>query len=83
MHSDYKTSVTNIVKNPETLKDESNPEAIKKVSVKYVKNLLTNRDPHPDYSEDIRIKKLLHNERMKEDVEDDEPVLTRRRFEAT
>ena len=51
--------------------------------VTYVKNLLTNRQPKPEFEEDLFLKKSLHEARMKEEIIDDEPVLTRRRFEAT
>ena len=37
----------------------------------YCVKLLTNREPKPKYKEDIELKKLVHEERMKEIVDDD------------
>ena len=48
------------------------PEKIKEASVKYLTNLLTNRNPSEGYELDIKVKEIIHNVRMNEEIEDDE-----------
>ena len=48
------------------------PERIKEASVKYLTNLLTNRNPSEGYEMDIKVKEIIHNVRMNEEIEDDE-----------
>ena len=47
------------------------PEEIKRVSLKYCVNMLTNRLPNPGYVEQFEKKKYLHSIRMKENIEGD------------
>ena len=56
---------------PITKKEVNTPEEIKRVSIEYCQNLLTNRDPKPDFIEDLELKKLIHKIRMEETLEDD------------
>ena len=53
-----------MVKDPEA-------EEIKKVSLAHCVKLLTNREPKPKFKEDIELKKLVHEERRREIVEDE------------
>ena len=40
---------------PTTNEEVNTPEGIKRVSIDYCQNLLTNRDPKPEYSEDLEM----------------------------
>ena len=75
--------VPTVIRNPETNKEETEPRRIRDVSVKYVKKLLTNRNPKEEYKEDMEMKRLLHENRMNVDVdsEENENILTRSQFE--
>ena len=75
--------VPTVIRNPDTGKEETNPEKIKDVSVKFVRNLLTNRKPREEYVEDLRMKRLLHNARMEENTSDIDTSLSRNDFEAS
>ena len=55
-----------VVTNPETGEDVDTPKQIKKVTLQYCKQLLTKRKPKEEYREDIEVKELLHDLRMKE-----------------
>ena len=59
------------VVDPKTGKEVNTPEEIKRVSLEYCHELLTNRDPKPEYIEDIKYKKIIHEIRMEEIIEDD------------
>ena len=59
------------------------PEDIKRVSLQYCVDLLTNRKPKEDYSEKKFLKDLVHLFRMEETCEDDIQELTIDRFEKT
>ena len=76
-------TVPTVIKDPDTNKEEDSPTKIKQISVKYVKNLLTNSRPKQGFEEDIEMKRALHNKRMNESIEDDEPLLSRGWFEKT
>ena len=54
---------------------------IKRVSLEYCKNLLTNRKPSKGFEEDITFKQFIHERRMKENIGDDIEVLTIEMFE--
>ena len=50
------------------------PEELKRVSVAYLSNLLTNRDPKDEYKQNLQILKLLHEQRMTEECVDEEDL---------
>ena len=60
-----------VIKDPITNKLVTDVESIKKVSLKYCVDLLTNRKPKPEYEQFIEMKKEIHNERMAEVIEND------------
>ena len=45
------------------------PEELKTASVKYLSNLLTNREPKEEYKRNLEIVKQLHEIRMSEELE--------------
>ena len=47
------------------------PEEIKRVSIDYCQDLLTNKAPRDDFIEDLDFKRAIHEIRMNEDVEND------------
>ena len=55
-----------VVKDPESGEEIYDAEEMKKVSLAYWVKLLTNREPKPKFKEDIELKKLVHEERMRE-----------------
>ena len=57
----------------------SEPERIKETVLHYCKSILTNRPPKDEY-EDVKIKKILHEVRMQEKVEDDVELLSLEMF---
>ena len=75
--------VPTIIKDPLTNKEETDPKKIKEISVKYVKELLTNRKPEEEYKVDLETKDMLHNERMMEEIPEEEQTLKREQFEET
>ena len=56
---------------PVTKKEVNTPEEIKRVSIQYCQTLLTNREPKPDFIEDLKMKDILHFVRMEEVLEND------------
>ena len=60
-----------MVKDPETEVEITDPAEIRKVSLAYCVNLLTNRAPKEDFKEEVDLKILVHDARMKEILEDD------------
>ena len=48
-----------VLKDPKTNQDVNTPAGIKKVSIDYCQDLLTNRDPKPDYVEDLLLKTIM------------------------
>ena len=59
------------VLNPESGALVYSPNEIKDVSLKYCVKLLTNREPKSNFKEIIERNRLMHQERMKEEVNDD------------
>ena len=57
---------------PETEEMLYEPEQIKEASRKYLTKLLTNRKPNEGYENDIKVKEIIHDVRMKESIVDDE-----------
>ena len=64
------------VVHPETGILVTSPKAIKKVSLDYCVKLLTNREPKDSFKKILETKESLHQERMREEVEDDLGELT-------
>ena len=60
-----------ILKDPDTGKELSKPDEIKKASLNYCIKLLTNRRPKEEYRDIIEDLEKVHKERMNEKVEDD------------
>ena len=60
-----------VINDPETGEDVYTPEEIKKVSLKYLVNLLKTKVPKPEYAEIIAKKKELHYKRMEEEITND------------
>ena len=56
---------------PKTKEEVNTPAGIKKVSIDYCQDLLTNREPKADYKEDLELKQIIHQVRMVEKVEND------------
>ena len=54
-----------------TNKEVDTPEEIKRVSIDYCEELLTNRAPKEDFEEDLEFKQIIHKVRMEEEVEND------------
>ena len=56
---------------PKTKKEVNTPEEIKRVSLDYCEELLTNRKPKDDFKEDLEFKQIVHRVRMEEKVDND------------
>ena len=56
---------------PKTLKDVNTPQEIKRVSLEYYKELLTNMKPKAEYVEDLELKRVIHEVRIDEQIEND------------
>ena len=61
----------------------TNPSDIKRVSLQYCQELLTNRNPKDGFEVDIEIKYQIHEARMMEKVDDDLDSITEQMFEET
>ena len=48
------------------------PEKLKQASMNYLSSLLKNREPKDEYIEDFKTLRILHESRMKEEIENDE-----------
>ena len=75
--------VATVIIDPKTKFEVSEPEEIKRVSLQYCVDLLTNRKPKAEYEEEFNLKKIIHKVRMEEIIEDDILVLTHNMLEAT
>ena len=75
--------VATAIIDPKTKLEVSEPEEIKRVSLQYCVDLLTNRKPKAEYEEEFNLKKIIHRVRMEEIIEDDILVLTHNMLEAT
>ena len=51
-----------------------NPEELKRASVDYLSSLLRNRDPKEGYEEDLKMLRILHEQRLNEECSDDESL---------
>ena len=72
-----------VVKDPKTGELVSSVEEIKRVSLSYCCDLLTNRLPRTDFIVEIELKSLLHEVRYNEVSEDDIQLLTIDQFHDT
>ena len=60
-----------VLNDPKTKNEVNSPDGIKKVSIDYCADLLTNRDPKHEYLEDLEFKQIIHEIRMNEHIKDD------------
>ena len=60
-----------VIIDPKTKAEVNTPAGIKKVVVEYCQELLTNRDPKTEFIEDLELKRMIHEVRMKEEINDD------------
>ena len=67
---------------PVSGKEATSPDAIKKISLEYCSNLLTNREPDSDYLVDVGVKRYSHEQRMVH-MEDDDTELTDTQIQET
>ena len=72
-----------ILTDPKTGAEVSTPDDIKRVSLQYCKDLLTNREPKEEFIEDVLLKELVHCARMSESIENDIEELSIERFNET
>ena len=73
---------TTIIKDPVTKSEVNTIEEIKRVSLNYCKDLLTNRDPKPGFEDILLWKYNVHEERMIEYLPNEEPELSLSMFNA-
>ena len=67
-----------VIIDPSTKKSVTDTEEIKRISLKYCVDLLTNREPKEGFEEIIAMKRNVHKERMKEII--DEEIEFNRKF---
>ena len=72
-----------ILTDPKTGAEVSTPDDIKRVSLQYCRDLLTNREPKEEYIEDMLIKEIVHCARMSETIENYIDELSIDRFNET
>ena len=60
-----------VVIDPKKNSEVTSPDEIKRVSLQYCVDLLTNRKPKEDFEDDLWWKQIVHNMRMEERFEDD------------
>ena len=60
-----------VLKDPKTGKEVSTPDEIKRVSLEYCVDLLTAKEPPEKFADHINGLKHIHEERMKEKIDDD------------
>ena len=66
--SKKENDVPSVVKDPKTNELIFHPSGIKKASVQYCKNLLTNREPLEAFKKDLEWKERVHHVRMNEEL---------------
>ena len=69
-----------VIEDPDTEELLFDAESIKAASLKYLKDLLTNRDPREGYENDLKVIKILHNKRMAEQNDENNEELTKDDF---
>ena len=72
-----------VLVDPASGEEVTTPEEIKRVSLQYCKDLLTNRKPKDEYAEDYMMKEFVHDVRMTEKIEDDIEELSSVKFNRT
>ena len=77
------SSEPSVMTDPCSKKMIHSPEEIKSVSLRYCKNLLTNRPAREPYEEDLAMKDMLHYHHLNEIVANDYEHLTVDQFEET
>ena len=70
-----------ILIDPMTGTEVTSPNEIKRVSLGYCKELLTNRKPKAEYEDDILLKNVIHDKRMIEIIQNDLEYLAYDKFE--
>ena len=60
-----------VIKHPVTKKCVTDTKEIKRISLKYCVDLLTNREPREGFEEIIDMKRKIHEQRMSERIDDD------------
>ena len=60
-----------VIRDPDTKEYVTDTKEIKRISLKYCVDLLTNRNPKDGYEEIVEIKRKVHKERMTEIIEDE------------
>ena len=65
---------------PVTKLEVDSVKEIKRISIEYCKNLLTNREPRKGFEDIVRNKIKIHDERMAEEVPENEANLTKEMF---
>ena len=68
---------------PQSNLEVNTPEDIKRISLQYCVDLLTNRKPKDEFAEDIFLKDVVHLVRMEEEVNEEYTELTVDMFEKT
>ena len=72
-----------VIKDPETGNEVSTPDEIKRVSLRYLVNLLSNNPPGEQFKGHVERLKTLHFERMREVYDEDNKELSKETFEKT
>ena len=72
-----------VIKDPETGNEVSTPSEIKRVSLAYLVNFLSNKQTQEQYAEELVAKKVLHFDRMMEVIEEDLEELSMEAFDKT
>ena len=67
---------------PESNAEVTEVEAIKSLSLNHCKKLLTNRPPKSGYESDLQLKSVLHDDRMRESIPEEEFELSYEMFNA-
>ena len=70
-----------VIKDPVTGREVSTPSEIKRVSLDYLVNLLSNKPVKEEYAEVLNVKRELHFERMAEVIDNDINELSSETFE--
>ena len=60
-----------VIRDPDTKEYVTDAKEIKRISLKYCVDLLTNREPKDGYEEIVEMKRRVHKERMAEIIEDE------------
>ena len=72
-----------VLVDPKSGKEATSPEEIKKISLDYCTELLTNKEPEAEFEVDVGVKRLVHIERMAQMTADEHSILTDEQLEET